>query len=201
MKNPQGPYLFHATSYNNLKNILKSSAISLHPSHKFDSMLDESSGYIFSHLVFDDIPNYYKHGQLHWVGQCVIELDVQILKQFKFIVCPIGGFEDVKEVYARGRGNLKRLPSLKKVKQVIIDKVNDNAMLGNLAYMHSHEVLFMNDIPISFCRRIIVYDEALYKRIRTFMKKYNTIVVDVLLMPRQAQFDTKLFINELSHTH
>jgi len=206
----KGLHLFHATSYKNLKSILKTSEITLYPKGKNDKMLEDSSGFIFSQLVFDDIPKYYKSGQLHWIGECVIELDMSLLKDFKFIICNIGGFEHVKDVskhslknlkkdvYAYGNGNLKKLPTFKNVKKDILENISKLKKMGRLAYMHSHEVLLMNNIPLSRCKRIIVYDDRLYMKINNYIKKNKINDIDVLLLPWEAQTDTELFIKEIN---
>lgn len=202
----QDKHLFHTTSYQNLKNILKTGKIAISPEGKNDMMLETSSEFIFTNLVFNDIVNYVRQDTLHWIGECVIELDINLLKQFKFIICHIGEFDNVKnksvkelkemkDVYAYGRGNLKRMPPLKNVKEHIIKYMSGQQYLGK--YRHSHEVLFMKDIPLSLCKRIIVYNEQLYKKIKSCLKRYKVDFVALSLFPRASMFDTHLFINKL----
>lgn len=200
-------HLLHATSYNNLRRILKTGKIAIFPKGNIDTMLEESSGFIFSHLVFNDIVKHVKHDRLHWVGQCVVELDKELLKHYKFVICEIGTFDDVKdksekelkemkEVYAYGRGNLKRMPSLTKAKNQIINNLSGQTFQGQ--YMHSHEVLFMKDIPVSLCKRIIVYDKHLYTLIGSCFKRYKINNIDLSLFPHEAMFDTGMFIDRLN---
>lgn len=198
-------HLFHAT--NNFQNIIRFGKIAVNPKVKRNKMvLKKPSGFIFSQLVFNDIVKYVKTDTLHWIGSCVIELDIDLLKRYEFIICRIGGFDELinksgkelktmENVYAYGRGNLKRMPSLKKAKQMIINNVTQQNYIG--AYMHSHEVLFKNDIPISLFKRILVYNESVYKKIMTYMKKYKISNVEVVLFPYQARTDTQMFINKL----
>ena len=103
----------------------------------------------------------------------------------------------MKDVYAYGSGNLKKIPLLTKVKQHILEKISKIGKTNEISYMHSHEVLFMNDIDLSFCKRIIVYDKELYDKIKRYMKQYKITYVDILLLPQQAQYDTELFISKL----
>lgn len=203
----KGLHLFHTTSYRNLRSILKTGKIAISPNGNNDTMLKEPSGFIFSHIVFDDIVNHIKHDRLHWVGQCLIELDTEILKQYKFIICQIGSFDDVKnksekelkkmkEVYVYRAGNLKRMPSLKNAKKKILKNISGEPYLGQ--YMHSHEVLFMKDIPISLCTRIIVYDKDLYKLIELCFKRYKISNIQLSLLPHEAMFNTNLFIKSIN---
>lgn len=200
-------HLFHTTSYHNLKQILKTKNLAISPEGKNDMMLETSSGFIFTNLVFNDIVNYVTQDKLHWIGECVIELDIDLLRKYKFVICHIGAFENVqgksakelkemKDVYAYGRGNLKRMPSLRNVKEQIIKNMSGQQYLGK--YMHSHEVLFMKDIPVSLCKRIIVYNEQLYKNIKSCLKRYKIDSVALSLFPQEAMFNTRLFINKLN---
>ncbi len=199
-------HLFHTTSYRNMKSILKTGKIAIAPKRHNEMMLETSPGFIFANLVFNDIANYVKQDILHWIGECVIELDIDLLRQYTFIVGRIGGFDEVKDksakelkemknVYAYGSGNLKKFPSLKRVKEQIMTYMEGPAYISQ--YMHSHEVLFMKDIPLSLCKRIIVYNERLYKNIKSYLRRYKINNIDVTLFPQQAMINTQVFIDRL----
>ena len=87
-----------------------------------------------------------------------------------------------------GKGNLKIMPKLKKLK----DFINFNMKIKNsstIDFIHSHEILFGNNLPLEDCIGIVFIkivkdngenfnkeDEEYIKKLNKLSKKYNLFV-------------------------
>jgi len=123
-------YIIHGTSYLNIESILKDGFISINNKKKKveQKMINEEINQIFTQLVYRNIPNE-KIQIPHW-GTYVIVLDKKILKDYPFYSCKIGGFYDKfnnaflsedDKIFVKSKGNLKRIPNLTKLKNIIND--------------------------------------------------------------------------------
>ena len=155
-------YIIHGTQLENLIKILQDGYIDNKPPKKNITMLKKKpSNQIFTQLVYYDIPNQ-SNQNVHW-GMCAIILDKLILKDYPFYSTSVGGFSDKFEngkhsdnVIIYSDGNLSRMPSLIKLKNVINKKMKNNDF-GNVEFMHSHEILFNQKIPLEkYCVKIII---------------------------------------------
>ena len=155
-------YIVHGTQVENLVNILQDRYIDNKPPKKNISMLKtKPSNQIFTQLVYYDIPNQ-SNQNVHW-GMCAIILDKSILKDYPFYSTFVGGFSDKFEngkhsdnVIIYSDGNLSRMPSLIKLKNIINKKMKNNDFC-NVEFMHSHEILFNQKIPLDkYCVKIML---------------------------------------------
>lgn len=158
-------YIIHGTSHLNIESILKDGFISINNKNKKveQKMINEEINQIFTQLIYPNIPNE-KIQRPHWGGY-VIVLDKKILKDYPFYSCKIGGFYDkfnnaflpeADKVYVKSKGNLKRMPNLTKLKNII----NDNLSHNNSHFTTSHEILFNKNIPLKkYCLCIVMDGE------------------------------------------
>jgi hypothetical protein len=174
-------YIIHGTSYLNIESILKDGFISINNKKKKveQKMINEEINQIFTQLVYRNIPNE-KIQRPHW-GNYVIVLDEKILKDYPFYSCKIGGFYDKfnnaflsedGKVFVKSKGNLKRMPNLTKLKNIINDILI--YWVTSVAFMHSHEILFNKNIPLKkYCLCIIYSGEIkeIPKKIIDYAKK------------------------------
>ena len=174
-------YIIHGTSYLNIESILKDGFISINNKKKKveQKMINEEINQIFTQLIYPNIPNE-KIQRPHWGGY-VIVLDKKILKDYPFYSCEIGGFYDkfnnaflpeADKVYVKSKGNLKRMPNLTKLKNII----NDNLIywVDYVAFMHSHEILFNKNISLKKYCLCIIYSgkmEEIPQKIIDYAKK------------------------------
>ena len=156
-------YIVHGTQPENLIHILQDGYIDTKPHKKYMTMLkDKPPNQIFTQLVYKDIPNQKEQIQ-HWFS-CAIILDKTILKDYPFYATNIGGFRDKFEngindekSIIHGNGNLSVMPNLTKLKNKINKQMKENKFLGSVEYMHTHEILFNNKIPLDkYCIKIII---------------------------------------------
>lgn len=161
-------YIIHGTQIENLIKILQDGYIDNKPKKKDITMLkDKPSNQIFTQLVYKDIPNQ-SNQIVHW-GTCVIILDKQLLKDYPFYATRIGGFSDKfengktnEETIIYGDGNLTKMPNLTKLKNVINKNLINNN-LGGVEFMHSHEILFNQKIPLDkYCILIMMQSKKTY---------------------------------------
>ena len=165
-------YLVHGTNVNNLIKILQDGYIDNKPAKKDIIMLKHKpSNQIFTQLIYKDIPKQEKQFP-HWWNSGII-LDKSILKDYPFYLTGVGGFSDkfengMKNEYAiiHSDGNLSRMPSLKKLKNHINKFMEKDIIIGKgmklydggIKFMHSHEILFNQKIPLDkYCIKIITY--------------------------------------------
>jgi len=155
-------YIVHGTTPENLINILQYGYIDTKPPKKNRTMLkDKPSNQIFTQLVYYDIPNQKEQIQ-HWFS-CAIILDKKILKDYPFYATDIGGFRDNfnnglnnEKSIIYGEGNLSRMPNLTKLKNKINNKMEE-MWFGNVEFIHSHEILFNQKIPLDkYCIKILI---------------------------------------------
>ena len=146
-------YIIHGTMLDNLANILATGKLETHP-HQ-----------ILTQILFKDLP--HQERQLsHWF-MCGIILDKRILKARRWYATPAGGFypkfEDafnakpkpdshshhpILAKNPRANPRAARIPSLALLKKHITARMAANT-LGETGFIHSHEVLFDQDIPLA----------------------------------------------------
>jgi len=159
-------YIIHGTTNKNLEDILNSKYIEANINNKNKVMLDQSQSVnqIFTQLLYRNLPN--ENIQIpHW-WDCAIILDKKILKDYPFYATITGGFLNnfndaflnnaKKNIYAKGKGNLLRIPNLKNLKNNIENAMNKN-ILKSAQFMHSHEILFNKKISLKKYCKLIVY--------------------------------------------
>jgi len=159
-------YIIHGTTVKNLEDILNSKCIEANINNKNKGMLDQSQSVnqIFTQLLYRNLPN--ENIQIpHW-WDCALILDKKILKDYPFYATNIGGFlnnfndafinNSKKNIYAKGKGNLQRMPNLKNLKNNIENIMNKNIILKSAQFMHSHEILFNKKISLKkYCKLIV----------------------------------------------
>jgi hypothetical protein len=155
-------YIVHGTQPENLIHILQDGYIDTKPPKKNRTMLkNKPPNQIFTQLVYKDIPNQKEQIQ-HWFS-CAIILDKKILKDYPFYSTGVGSFRDKfdngihnENSIIHGEGNLTRMPNLTKLKNKINKKMENN-FLGNVEFMHTHEILFNHKIPLdTYCIKILI---------------------------------------------
>ena len=162
---PNSEYIIHGTNEVNLIKILKAGYIDNNPSKKDLLMLKEwgaKTKQIFTQLIYKDIPNE-KNQNPHWYGSAIV-LDKQLLKDYPFYATHVGGFTDKFEngktsenTLVYGEGNLSRMPNLTKLKNAISKRLNNFKSQGSVNFMHSHEILFNQKIPLDkYCKCIVI---------------------------------------------
>jgi hypothetical protein len=79
-----------------------------------------------------------------------IKLDISVLRDLKFdIYRGVGSFDDGKTVpFKTGKGNYKRIPSMKKTIQMIKDIIEYNNNKDRYIYIYSHEIIIRQDIDL-----------------------------------------------------
>ena len=88
-------YIVHGTYTHNIENILSDGYLKNDIDKKYLSMLNTPSNFIFTQLVYRDIPNEkYKNPSY---GQYAFILDKQILKDLPFYAGHIACFEFINE--------------------------------------------------------------------------------------------------------
>lgn len=155
-------YIIHGTQPTNLIKILDDGYIDNKPAKKNIMMLkNKPSNQIFTQLVYYNIPNQEKQIP-HWFS-CAIVLDKSILKDYPFYSTPVGSFsnkfengKENEDMIIYGDGDLNKMPNLTKLKSKI-NKNMENNLLGNLQFMHTHEILFNKKIPLDkYCIKIMI---------------------------------------------
>jgi hypothetical protein len=154
------PYkLVHGTSYANLGRIVATGAITARPKDSNDRMVEDNRGAIFAQVLSSDFQPREEHTVMHW-REVALVLKPQVLKDHCFVSTCIGCFDrkGKKMVYDSGNGNLKRLPMLKRTRDVVREYTTHTSMPEKIAFMHSHELLIYGDIPLSYVDRVLVQD-------------------------------------------
>ena len=178
-------YIIHGTQIENIIKIIQDGYIDNKPKKKDIIMLkDEPSNQIFTQLVYKDIPNQ-SNQIVHW-GTCAIVLDKKILKDLPFYATRIGGFSDKfengktnEEIIIYGDGNLTKMPILTKLKNVINKRMKRDNLYGD-EFIHSHEILFNQKIPLDkYCIKIMLigkknqFDSKIIDKILNLAKEQN----------------------------
>lgn len=154
-------YVIHGTNLDNLIHILKSGYLETNPKYA-QKFLDEehyNPNQIFTQILFKDLPDE-AHQRPHWWGVAIV-LDKKILKEQKWYATRIGGFRENfqdafkpdssgEEILAKNENpsTARRIPSLKKLKDYITSRMRAGG-LGDLKFIHSHEVLFGKNISLA----------------------------------------------------
>ena len=178
-------YIIHGTQIENIIKILQDGYIDNKPKKKDITMLkDKPSNQIFTQLVYKDIPNQ-SNQIVHW-GTCAIVLDKQLLKDYPFYASHVGGFSDKfengktnEETIIYGDGNLTKMPNLTKLKNVINKRMKRDNLYGD-EFIHSHEILFNQKIPLDkYCIKIMLigkknqFDSKIIDKILNLAKEKN----------------------------
>jgi hypothetical protein len=159
-------YIIHGTTIKNLEDILISKYIEANINNKNKGMLElsQSVNQIFTQLLYRNLPN--ENIQIPYWFDCAIILDKKILKDYPFYATITGvflnNFNDAfiknpkQNIYAKGKGNLQRMPNLKNLKNNIENTMNKYVILKSAQFMHSHEILFNKKISLKkYCKLIV----------------------------------------------
>ena len=197
--------VIHSTNVPKLLNIIEDKEVKRFPTKQFPNMLDEPTGFIFAHIVFEDIASATQSDQLHWPGMCIIQFKEDILKDVPFIATRIGNFDaytnmddttfaslEVKgDVFAKGMGNKDQIPNLQVLQAEILKYIEESKeMFG--AFQHSHEVLFKEDIPVNYIDCIWVYNS----KVRDALLESHTNI-PIKILPSEAHFNPQLFLDTI----
>jgi len=179
-------YIIHGTQIKNIIKILKDGYIDNNPKKKDITVLENKpSNQIFTQLIYKNILNQ-ENQIVHW-GTCAIVLDKQLLQDYPFYATHIGGFSDKfengktnKNTIIYGDGNLTKNPNLNKLKNVINKTMKQKNLGGNIEFMHSHEILFNQKIPLDkYCILIMMkgkkkdYDQKIIDKLIKLSKEKN----------------------------
>ena len=188
-------YVIHGTRRDHAIKILKDGMIKINEGKDDQgTIINYNIGQIFTQLIYKNIFNENIQKPL-WFAVCFI-FKKDILKKYPFYSVGIGGFYDSfeegmnkkSEKVVFGKGNLKIMPKLKKLK----DFINFNMKIKNsstIDFIHSHEILFGNNLPLEDCIGIVFIkivkdngenfnkeDEEYIKKLNKLSKKYNLFV-------------------------
>jgi hypothetical protein len=188
-------YIIHGTQSNNAIKILKDGYIKINHENNIDgTYIKYNINQIFTQLLYRNIINE-NNQKPFWFNTCFI-FKKEILKKYPFYaVGPIGSFYDNfdegmkkdsnKIIY--GKGNLKIMPKLQKLKDFINLKMKKNKTIND--FIHSHEILFGNNLQLDDCIGIIYIqivkdnrepyfenDKKLINNLKKLSKKYNLFV-------------------------
>jgi hypothetical protein len=184
-------YIVHGTSHNNLESILSDGYIRTDIDEKHLSMLNTPSNFIFTQLVYRNIPNEkYKNP---FYGQYAFILDKKILKDLPFYAGRIACFEYIKSngsydksdnaIIMYGKGKYKRTPCLNKLKNEIED-----SMKKDMIFEYSHEILFNKNISLKkYCIALVYKGD--YKNIpENVLKKANELKIPIKIYTTTDKF-------------
>lgn len=182
-------YVIHGTSLDNLEQILKKGVLETNPKNaqKFLDKEHFDPKQIFTQILFNDLPDE-ENQRPHWFSVGIV-LDKRILKDKKWYATGIGGFlekftdafKDKDTCKGKDKDNTKinilaknelrpgqaaRIPSLSKLKKHISARLEKGG-LNDVEFMHSHEVLFGEDISLEEYGVGIMIVEWVYNKILT----------------------------------
>lgn len=165
-------YIIHGTSFNNAKKIIKDKKLKINTNKDNKLMVKKDIKQIFTQFIFKNIPNQNIMIS-HW-GSIVFVLDKKIMKELPFYTIEgQGSFSNSfkngmkrKDLIAKGNGKMKIMPKLKKLKEEI-NKICKIMYLGNVSFMHSHEILFGNDISLRKYCKCIIADDTYKDKLKT----------------------------------
>ncbi len=179
-------YIVHGTHSKNIESILSDGYIRTDMDKKYLSMLYTHSNFIFTQLVYRDIPNEKYSNPCY--GQYAFILDKQILKDLPFYAGYIACFKyinkndgsyDKNYIYMHGKGKLKRMPRLTKIK----NKIEDYMKTGEI-YEYSHEILFNKNISLKkYCIALV------------YKGDYEDIPKNVVTKATQLKIPIKIYTN------
>lgn len=197
-------YVLHGTSFENCPSILKNKKIN-HIS-KTGMLSDEfNPKQIFMSLIYKNIKKQLEN--MPFWGGCAFVFSPEILKKYPFYANHIGGFSETfeegmmkrePEKYACGSGNLKIMPKLSNLKKEIDDYMKHD--MNAVTFMHSHEILIGNDIPLNeYCLGVVVrvsepqkYKKSKeYKNLMKLTKDCN-LFLDIFPWNNQTSFNLGL---------
>ena len=188
-------YVIHGTDEDNSIKILKDGMIKINEGKDDQGiMINYNIGQIFTQLIYKNIFNENIQKPF-WIRVCFI-FKKDILKKYPFYAVGIGGFYDSfeegmnkkSEKVVFGKGNLKIMPKLKKLKDFINFNMKRKKS-STINFIHSHEILFGNNLPLEDCIGIVYIktvkdngenfnkeDEEYIKKLNKLSKKYNLFV-------------------------
>jgi hypothetical protein len=178
-------FLLHGTLEKNVVPILKKGKLLARgDSHDRTIVNDKPTNQLFTQLIYKGIP--YESDQVpHWFYACFV-LDITLLKDHPFYAIDIGGFGptfkegfDGENYITRGRGHYKRMPNLKLLREHINSSAKRKPWLSNAIFMHSHELLFGNNISLKkYCIALVVNPSFPHmKQVNDIAKEMNIKVV------------------------
>ena len=157
-------FILHGTLGKNVIPILESKKLKTGGLHRRTVIRDPPTDQLFTQLVYKGIP--YQATQQPYHYDCCFVFDSSVLKKLPFYAVTCGGFGSTfsegmeKKAFhlARGSGKCQRMPILKRLKTTIDATLVDRPWLQSLAFIHSHEVMFGQDIPLEkFCVAVIIH--------------------------------------------
>ena len=174
-------YVIHGTYFDNIFHILESGKLETNPQNASKNYYGKGQNpkQIFTNILLRDLPNQEK--QVAYWGDVGIVLDKRILKAKKWYATLISSFldkfddafEDNDEtrnliLSKNQKANASRIPSIARLKNIIINLIkqhSDKNSFGNLAFTHSHELLFGEDISLAEYGICILVQERLFNKI------------------------------------
>lgn len=164
---PKWHYFMHATHLKeNIFNILKSGEIrSCGYTNSEDFNPDDKEAYckkaVYCHYIFDELPRLTTTFQWNYYDYIIV-LRPEIARDFEMTICnSVSHGQCTTQTENRilhTEGNLKRMPSLQKIRDYIIGKIDSikhNKRLISDSYIYGHEVLFPS-IPIEYIAAILI---------------------------------------------
>ena len=159
-------YVIHGTSLDNLIHILATGKLETNPRNATRVLDPEyyNPRQIFTQILFKDLPHQEKQLS-HWF-MCGIILDKRILKDRQWYATAIGGFyERFADAFSKSKSHSQlqsgseiiaknatshaaRIPSLASLKKYITKQMQPG-ILGEVGFIHSHEILFGEDISLA----------------------------------------------------
>ena len=155
-------FIIHGTPIENLNSILNDKHIKIKPKKKDRMIIHNDLNQIFTQLIFKNIPNE-EFQNFHWFTVGII-LHKKILKDLPFYANNLGRFSNSfndgmkrKDLLAKGNGDLKKYPDLKRLRTHIKNDLKNARSSGD--FIHSHEILFNQNISLEkYCVCIIIND-------------------------------------------
>ena len=158
-------YLLHGTNFESCISCIRNRQISVNPKPRFRQMSENSFRQIFTQIIFPNIPNQANQNPF-WYNCCFI-LDKKILRDLPFYANHIGRFADTFDIGVHRSSNIitsrkktKQIPRIDQLKEHINTTMSNKKLkkLGTLRFMHSHEIIFGNDIDLeAYCVAIIYF--------------------------------------------
>ena len=164
--NSKTTYIIHSTFQKNTLSILQDGYLDTSKENN-QNILGKPIDQIFTQMIYRDIP-FESNQKPYWWDDCFI-LSTKILKDKKFYgTIGLGfcdKFEDCMDYNNSkpdiiGKGKLKKIPNLTKFKSKLYQHMKNKLYLGNLRFMHSHEILFKNRINLKkYCIGLVLWSK------------------------------------------
>lgn len=184
-------YILHGTRLSNLLPILHDKKLKGKGKHKKTMLIHSPTDQIFTQIIYKGIP-YEADQDPFWYDICFV-LDTRLLKDFPFYGDTLGSFapsfkEGIQDptYLVHGKGGYQRLPSFIKLKKLINETFKKRPWLKELAFSHSHEILFGNDIPLKkYCLGIVI--DPSYKISRSVKKMIDQLGIPIIHIDRHEK--------------